>query len=426
MNDIAIRVEHLSKLYRLGARSGGYRTFRETVTDWFKPRPAAPASDPQSFWALKDISFEVRRGEVMGVIGRNGAGKSTFLKVLSRITEPTAGWAEIHGRVGSLLEVGTGFHPELSGRENVWLNGAILGMHRAEVEAKFDEIVAFSEVEKFIDTPVKHYSSGMYLRLAFAVAAHLEPEILLVDEVLAVGDSQFQKKCLGKMSEVAKGGRTVLFVSHDMTAIIQLSDRALLLDGGKVGMLGPTEDVVSAYLKQAGQQHRSLAQRRDRQGDGTARLEAVDFCDLDGKLVPSIRAGGPLVVRVSIQSALTDLHPEELWLDVTFRDPLGRPVTCVSTRFSPPPARAGVDPRSFSLSCTIPRLLVAEDSYAVDLWLAYRSGLCDYVQRAAEVQVSAGDFFGTGHAPVPRKHGPMLTPHSWSLTDFVGDDHVRS
>ena len=227
MSDIVIRVDSLSKQYRIGGKQEGYRTLRDTLTETFvspfrrarkllRGHAYGAAELDEIIWALRDISFEVKRGEVVGIIGRNGAGKTTLLKILSRITEPTEGYAEIHGRVGSLLEVGTGFHPELTGRENIYLNGAILGMKKAEIERKFDEIVDFAEIEKFIDTPVKHYSSGMYVRLAFAVAAHMEPEILLVDEVLAVGDAAFQKKCLGKMGEVAEGGRTVLFVSHNM------------------------------------------------------------------------------------------------------------------------------------------------------------------------------------------------------------------
>jgi len=224
MNDVAIRVENLGKLYHLGKRER-YRTLRDTlvasIAAPFRRLRSGPSSSggPETIWALKDVSFEVKHGEVIGIIGRNGAGKSTLLKILSRITEPTEGQATISGRVGSLLEVGTGFHPELTGRDNIFLNGAILGMKKAEIERKFDEIVAFAEVERFIDTPVKHYSSGMYVRLAFAVAAHLEPEILIVDEVLAVGDVAFQKKCLGKMGEASRSGRTVLFVSHNMAAV---------------------------------------------------------------------------------------------------------------------------------------------------------------------------------------------------------------
>jgi lipopolysaccharide transport system ATP-binding protein len=237
MSDVAIRVEGLGKQYRLGGPRERYDTLRDQIRKWSSLRGllrrATRAEHRPPFWALKDVSFEVEPGEVVGIIGRNGAGKSTLLKILSRITEPTEGAADIHGRVGSLLEVGTGFHPELTGRENVYLNGAILGMRRAEIGRKFDEIVAFAEVEKFIDTPVKHYSSGMYMRLAFAVAAHLEPEILIVDEVLAVGDAEFQKKCLGKMGDVAKSGRTVLFVSHNMQTIANLCQLCICLkDGG--------------------------------------------------------------------------------------------------------------------------------------------------------------------------------------------------
>lgn len=257
MTDLAIRVENLSKLYRIGPRER-YKTLRDTLTDaiyaplrWlcstFQHSNVERASGNDTIWALKDVSFEVKRGEVIGIIGRNGAGKTTLLKILSRITEPTEGRVEIYGRVGSLLEVGTGFHPELTGRENIYLNGAILGMKRAEVERKFDEIVAFAEIEKFLDTPVKHYSSGMYVRLAFAVAAHLEPEILLVDEVLAVGDAAFQKKCLGKMEDVSKGGRTVLFVSHQMNSIRKLCERCIWMDAGRVRAAGPTAKVVGSY-----------------------------------------------------------------------------------------------------------------------------------------------------------------------------------
>jgi lipopolysaccharide transport system ATP-binding protein len=259
MSDTAIRLEDISKKYYIGRKQEKYRTLRDTLADVFmspfrragrllRGQATGAAQLDQSIWALKDVSFEVERGEVVGIIGRNGAGKSTLLKILSRITEPTSGFAEIRGRVGSLLEVGTGFHDELTGRENIFLNGAILGMKRAEIGRKFDEIVAFAEVEKFIDTPVKHYSSGMYLRLAFAVAAHLEPEILLVDEVLAVGDARFQKKCLNKMQDVGQQGRTVLFVSHNMPAITRLCGRTILLDEGRVVADGSSHEVVGAYL----------------------------------------------------------------------------------------------------------------------------------------------------------------------------------
>jgi lipopolysaccharide transport system ATP-binding protein len=252
MGDRVIQAAGIGKRYALGVRRG-YETLRESIVRSARGRLKRRTREASStFWALRDVSFEVRRGEAVAIIGRNGAGKSTLLKVLSRITAPTEGKVLIRGRVGSLLEVGTGFHPELTGRENVFLNGAVLGMRRAEVTRRFDEIVAYSEVEKFIDTPVKHYSSGMYMRLAFSVAAHLEPDVLVIDEVLAVGDAEFQKKCMGKMSDVARSGRTVLFVSHNMSAVRSLCDRGILLDEGKIVHDGSVENAVRAYLSRSG------------------------------------------------------------------------------------------------------------------------------------------------------------------------------
>jgi lipopolysaccharide transport system ATP-binding protein len=254
MTMVAISTEGISKQYRLGVRRARYRTLSETISGYLRirpqgelPVPAGGAEAETSIWALRDVSFDVPRGQVVGIVGRNGAGKSTLLKVLSRITEPTSGRARVWGRVGSLLEVATGFHPELTGRENIYLNGAILGMRRAEINRKFDEIVAFAEIERFLDTPVKFYSSGMYVRLAFAVAAHMEPEILLVDEVLAVGDLAFQKKCLGKMGNVAESGRTILFVSHNMGAVTRLCGRALWIDSGCIVADGGASQVVARY-----------------------------------------------------------------------------------------------------------------------------------------------------------------------------------
>lgn len=264
MSKPIITVDNLSKRYRIGAAEKGYKTFREAITDWitapvknlaklqrltkFKNNPSL-SDEEDVIWALKDVSFEVKQGEVVGIIGLNGAGKTTLLKILSRITEPTIGDVQLYGRVSSLLEVGTGFHPELTGRENIYLNGAILGMRKAEIDSKFDEIVAFAEIEKFLDTPVKRYSSGMYVRLAFAVAAHLEPEILIVDEVLAVGDMAFQKKCLGKMRNVAKSGHTVIFVSHNMGAVSHLCQRGVVLKKGKLDYLGTTAEAIKHYMQ---------------------------------------------------------------------------------------------------------------------------------------------------------------------------------
>ncbi len=303
MSDAIIQVEGLGKKYRLGLAR--HDTLRDRLAHAlhapFRRRP--PGGDPADFWALRDVSFEVRRGEVLGIIGRNGAGKSTLLKVLSRITEPTTGRVTLCGRVASLLEVGTGFHPELSGRENVYLNGAILGMGRAEIRRKFDEIVAFAEVEKFLDTPVKHYSSGMYVRLAFAVAAHLEPEILIVDEVLAVGDAAFQQKCLGKMEQVAGGGRTVLFVSHHLPSVRRLCGSAILLAAGRIQAGGSCRDVLGAYeqgLAGAGpvavpQPPPDLRER--------AYVTGVQVESLEGNPLFVIPVGRPWRVRVGLRVA---------------------------------------------------------------------------------------------------------------------------
>jgi len=249
LTTVAIRARNLGKRYRLGESPGGYRTLREGLGSGLRRlRRRAPIDRGDTLWALRGVSFELEQGRLLGIIGRNGAGKSTLLKILSRVTEPTEGEAEIGGRVGSLLEVGTGFHPELTGRENIYLNGAILGMKRAEIERKFDEIVAFSEVGPFVDTPIKRYSSGMNLRLAFSVAAHLEPEILVVDEVLAVGDAEFQRKCLGKLSSVAQEGRTVVFVSHDMSAILRLTEEAIVLERGQIALRAPAAEAVDFYM----------------------------------------------------------------------------------------------------------------------------------------------------------------------------------
>jgi len=316
MSNIAIKAENLGKLYRVG-QFVGYKTLRESIANAFSSpfrrrarrpdhRPSATSHQPSTnfIWALKDVSFEVKHGEVVGIIGRNGMGKTTLLKILSRITEPTEGRAEIHGRVGSLLEVGTGFHPELTGRENVYLSGAILGMKRDEIDRKFDEIVAFAELEKFVDTPVKYYSSGMYVRLAFAVAAHLEPEILLVDEVLAVGDIRFQKKCLEKMGEIGVGGRTVLFVSHSMPSITRLCQRTILLNEGQVIQDGPSQQVVATYLQSdlgtvAKREWRKL---NNAPGDDIVRLRAVYVQNEDGKVSEAIDICRPfaLVMRYNV------------------------------------------------------------------------------------------------------------------------------
>lgn len=302
MSSLAVQVEGVSKQYVRG-EVNRHKTLRESLTRLAKrPFRRQSANQNNTFWALRDVSFEVGQGEVVGIIGRNGAGKSTLLKVLTRITHPTQGRVLGYGRVGSLLEVGTGFHPELSGRENVYLNGAVLGMTRAEINRKFDEIVAFSEVEKFLDTPVKHYSSGMYVRLAFAVAAHLEPEILIVDEVLAVGDFAFQKKCLNKMEDVGQNGRTVLFVSHSMDAISRLCPRAILLDQGRIVADGTTSQVISGYLNS---ESRATAERiwspETAPGGDVARLLAVRVLSASGDVIANTNIGDPVTIEMEYE-----------------------------------------------------------------------------------------------------------------------------
>ena len=310
MSDIALSVENLSKSFRIShERTGlpGYRTLRDDLTSLprrlFTRLGRNGRSTAETFWALKNISFEVEQGEVVGIIGRNGAGKSTLLKILTGITEPTSGIADVYGRVGALLEVGTGFHPELTGRENIFLNGAILGMTRPEIRRKFDDIVAFAEIEKFLDTPVKRYSSGMYVRLAFAVAAHLDPEILLIDEVLAVGDAEFQKKCLGKMEDVAtKEGRTVIFVSHNIDAICHLCSRCILLRDGEIEKSGPTADVVAAYLGSAEQQD-PVVNFKPVKRDAT--FQSAGLYDPDGRPTVSFNANMSILIKCSFAVSRT-------------------------------------------------------------------------------------------------------------------------
>ena len=302
MSYLAIRVDNLSKLYHIGKAQRRHDTLRDAIVDAFKRwnvRTLERSDD--TLWALKDVSFEVKQGEAVGIIGRNGSGKSTLLKILSRITAPTEGQIEIRGRVGSLLEVGTGFHPELTGRENIHLNGAILGMKRVDVDRKFDEIVAFAEIEKFLDTPVKRYSSGMYVRLAFAVAAHLEPDILVVDEVLAVGDAQFQKKCLGKMGDVTKGGRTVLFVSHNMAAVRKLCSHAILFYNGREIMRGPTDPVISKYLSESASEMSPVVALPPSSPNALGRGTYLRFFTQNGTPQTQFRLGEPFRIELEFE-----------------------------------------------------------------------------------------------------------------------------
>jgi len=411
MPDAAIRVEGLSKRYRIG-EGRSHKTLREALTGAFRaPFRRANRSGHETIWALKDVSFEVAPGEVVGVIGRNGAGKSTLLKILSRITEPTEGRIEIRGRVGSLLEVGTGFHSELTGRENIFLNGAILGMKRIEIRRRFDEIVAFAEVEKFIDTPVKHYSSGMYLRLAFAVAAHLEPEILLVDEVLAVGDAEFQKKCLGKMGDVARGGRTVLFVSHNMAAVQQLCRTGIVLEQGSVACAADVALAVRHYSQQVRRiAAMSLAERTDRVGSRWLKVTRVALCHADGREIRQALSGEDVALRFYYAS---ERVVPEASVNFAFnvRNQHGLLLTNLNSRDSGN-LRMTVHRRGY-FQCTWPRFNLRAGSYGCAIYCEINGEVVDWVQSAFELQVEDGDFFGTGQL-IHREQGDMLIPHTWS------------
>jgi len=426
MSDTVISVENLSKSYLVGhqsARAEGYQTLRDTMVrgarrfgrsalDMARGRQIIQGDEVEEFWALKDLSFEVKRGEIVGVVGRNGAGKSTLLKILSRITEPTKGRVTIRGRVASLLEVGTGFHPELTGRENIFLNGAILGMSRREIKAKFDEIVNFAEVERFLDTPVKRYSSGMYVRLAFAVAAHLEPEILVVDEVLAVGDAEFQRKCLGKLKDISSGqGRTVLFVSHNMPSVQQLCTSGIMLSHGTVLYRGGIDETITSYMNSLDQVSRQeLRSRKDREGDGRLRVVDVSFHDAQGKHVEAATCGQPLSVRIHYES---QFNGEEKPVDVAFslRNNAGIQLTCFAN-IQTQTDRLPVHSRGY-FECLLPKVNLRSGSYMSTLFVGVEQQTADWLQNAFQVPVEEGNFFGTGRL-VARDHGDLVLDQAWS------------
>jgi lipopolysaccharide transport system ATP-binding protein len=412
MSTPAIRVDRLGKRYRLGKQQQ-YRTLREAIIATMTSalpflRRQGRDANPKDMWALQDVSFEVARGEVLGIIGRNGAGKSTLLKVLSRITDPTTGRVELRGRIGSLLEVGTGFHAELTGRENIFLNGAILGMARVEIERQFDAIVAFAGVEAFIDTPVKHYSTGMYLRLAFAVAAHLQPDTLIVDEVLAVGDANFQRKCLSKMGEVAAGGRTVLFVSHSMPAVLSLCTRAILLEQGRVAYDGRPEDAVDRYLKNLQEMTMSqLRYRTDRNGNGYVRFTTCDITTDRGEV---IRTGDPVVFRIGYD-ILKGKTPEYVNISIEVHDHLDVPLFHLSTDLVN--ATFSALPESGYVECILPCLPLVPGTYHFNLLCTVGREVADNIQQAGLITVEPGDFFRTGRLPGSRS-GCIAVAHSWS------------
>ncbi len=419
---VAIRVENLGKKYRLdpsGRRSEySYRSLRESMASVAKLplRLLGKGDKPKSidFWALAGLDLEVQEGEVLGIIGRNGSGKSTFLKLLSRITRPTSGRAELRGRVGSLLEVGTGFHPELTGRENIFLNGAILGMYRREIAQKFDEIVAFAGVEQFLDTPVKRYSSGMYIRLAFAVAAHLEPEILLVDEVLAVGDHAFQKKCVGKMSEIAASGRTVLLVSHNLPMVANLTTRAIWLNGGHLQQVGHPADVIRSYCEHGAEgmgteSEVSLADHPSRRPGQPAYLRQVRLSNASGRPVTNVLLGGDLNIDVGL-AGLPGHTDTCVILDVC--DVFGTPLARASSRMQSVLDLGAA--REATVRCTLRDIRLLPGDYVVHVGLHDVEEYIDRVENAIRFSVEPADLYGTGRIP-HRREGLFAPSAAWEV-----------
>ncbi|MDR4471767.1 MAG: ABC transporter ATP-binding protein [Nitrospira sp.] len=415
MGSVAIRAEGLSKHYRLGA-GVQHNTLRDQVMHRLKSLTrwgAGQSETDPSFWAVNDISFEVQHGEVLGIIGHNGAGKSTLLKILSRITQPTRGTADIYGRVSSLLEVGTGFHSELTGRENIFLNAAMLGMRRQEVRRKFDEILAFSGVEQFIDTPVKRYSSGMYVRLAFAVAAHLEPEILIVDEVLAVGDASFQQKCLGKMEEVSRSGRTVLIVSHNMTIIEGLCERAILLEKGRIARMGKTHTVVEGYADAIRTQaSTAIEDREDRVGLGEILLTKIELLDGARHAVAAAITGRDIIIRMHYRCA-EQKEFRNCRVSISVNGRKGQDLFVLSTDI--------VDPTPLTLKGTgyvdfiVPELPLTGGAYFFQSYIESNGQAQDWIKNVAPFPVLDADYYGTGN----------LCPTGWEangvLVDYRGE-----
>ena len=415
-----ISIENLSKYYRLGTI--GNRTLNEDLNRWWARLHGN--SDPtlkigetdygnredEYIWALKDVSFQVLQGEVLGIIGRNGAGKSTLLKILSQVTAPTSGEVKVKGRIASLLEVGTGFHPELTGRENIYLNGAILGMSRPEIDRKLDEIIDFSGVEKFIDTPVKRYSSGMYVRLAFAVAAHLEPEILIVDEVLAVGDAEFQKKCLGKMSDVASEGRTVLFVSHNMAAVENLCKAGIVLRGGRLEYLGTQTDAIKNYLSSIKENKTILSNPDNRPGSGLIRIIDVNIKNAAGDIVDVVQSGQDIDICLQYKSAPEYSPAQKVHVGITVANQLGLNIFSHSTRVSKLALRDLAESGIFT--CHITNLPLPPSTYIIGFALKVDDMYADASSDFMELSVVEGDFFKTG-ATTSTASGLVLVNADW-------------
>jgi lipopolysaccharide transport system ATP-binding protein len=422
-----IRVENVSKRYRLGMinRRMLYEDLRRKWAKfWGKDDPyakvdgqkAALADEHSEIWALKDVSLEVKEGDVVGIIGRNGSGKSTLLKILSKITAPTEGRALIKGRVASLLEVGTGFHSELSGRDNVYMNASILGMTKAEIDGRFDEIVDFAGVEKFIDTPVKRYSSGMMVRLAFAVAAHLEPEILIIDEVLAVGDSAFQQKCLGRMNTVAREGRTILFVSHQAAAVENLCRRGIVLENGNLKFDGTQTEAIHYYVNSFTQVTGCLRDRTDRRGSGQLRITAMEFRDTAGRPISVVGAGQDVDLCMYFENHAPTASWPALWVRIYVKSELDTPIF-VHTNMITGESFPSPLPERGAFVCRLRELPLPEASFRVGFEIGTSPNgaiILDTMETAIELRVEGGDFFGSGQLP-PIHLGVTLVKGKWSV-----------
>ena len=414
-----IDVQHIGKRYEISRQqsASSYRTLQESLLSL--PRNLLKRKQAgEDFWALQDISFAVQPGERIGIIGRNGAGKSTLLKILSRITAPTKGRIELRGRVASLLEVGTGFHPELTGRENIFMNGSLMGMNKREILSKFDEIVDFAEVEQFIDTPVKRYSSGMYVRLAFAVAAHLEPEILLVDEVLAVGDAQFQKKCLGKMEDVAhSSGRTILFVSHSMAAIENLCNRCVMLSKGTLVAQGETSMVLRQYA-QTSQSTQPIGERNDRKGDGKVRLNSFSMRTSDGEVVSSVQSGKAIAFEFEINNAgKTELNG--VLVAFGMNNLAGVRIAHFNSDLCGMPINA-IPPGVSRIILSLPTIPLVAGRYTITTFVSVKGVIADWIQDAVVIDIDDGDFFGTGRT-YSATEGQFYIPHAIEIAE--GENH---
>ena len=412
------KVENISKQYQLGNRAAPDTTLRDALAkilrsplDVFSRRRSG---ERKMFWALRDVSFEVEPGEVVGIIGRNGAGKSTLLKLLARVTQPSGGLVELYGRTNSLLEVGTGFHPELSGRENIFVNGAILGMKRREIERKFDEIVAFAGIDEFLDTAVKHYSSGMYARLAFSVAAHLDSEILIIDEVLSVGDAEFQKKCLGKVTDAARAGRTIFFVSHNMAAVENLCRRGIVLEKGKVTFIGKQTEAISHYLAKADENLKmDLSRQADRHGSGEVRVTAIEIRDTRGVHIDAATSGQDIEICFHFETA-PGFKKRNVMMGFMVRTYWDVPVFLQHNRLTRDQWNA-LPPRGVFV-CRIRRLPLPPTSYRLGFSVMCDDEYLDRIDDAGELIVTDGDFYGSGEVP-PVTHGCCLVDAEWRLLD---------